>query len=299
MDRLFHWASSACYLQVLFSFFWFYRVSLQSCKEVSFEIFFVALFCLMQFLIIINLIYSCLQGKLHLTVSGPVSINQAGRLIRTLISSDIITKGLIKKETKKRERHFKNIDNYRPTALTVLSAHGSLSIYRYHRLTPSDLQTQIRVSRPIPGPPGCLSRALDLNSYDPIYLFSPSSYILRPPPPWQLSFSTERSLTLLHLLTHSLSRSIDPSFQLQFSFLSERSRRLDLANNIPISNPSIQFLFNRNFPPSDRVTVLASLFRSLPLPPASETITISLSPPTLQLNGHTSRERVSGGFRMH
>jgi hypothetical protein len=89
---------------------------------------------------------------------GPVSINQAGRLIRTLISTDIITKERIKKETRKA---FKNIDNYRPTALTVLSAHGRLSIYRYHRLTPSDLQTQIRVSRPIPGPPGCLSRTLD------------------------------------------------------------------------------------------------------------------------------------------
>lgn len=36
------------------------------------------------------------------------------------------------------ENHFKNIDNYRPTALTALSAHGRLSIYHYHRLTPSD-----------------------------------------------------------------------------------------------------------------------------------------------------------------
>jgi hypothetical protein len=112
----------------------------------------------MQFLITINLIYFRFTGKSHLTVPGPVSINQAGRLIRTLISTDIITKERIKKETRKA---FKSIDNYRPTALTVLSAHGRLSIYRYHRLTPSDLQTQIRVSRPIPGPPGCLSRTLD------------------------------------------------------------------------------------------------------------------------------------------
>lgn len=172
------------------------------------------------------------------------------------------------------ENHFKNIDNYRPTALTALSAHGRLSIYHYHRLTPSDCKRKfvcpVQFQAHRDAFPELLIKFLWPCLYFlAIFLYTTSSA------PVAIVLLHRAESTILHLLTPSLSHSLGRSlFSTTVSFLSERSRGLGLANNISISI----CLYNSSSTEPSRHPIVSSSSQPFPLsasPPASETLTIS------------------------